>query len=117
MTNRILLIILALLALLVFSGCIRSRVVVTSEPNNADIRMNEVYRGRTPITIPFTWYWFYDFEVSKPGFDPMKSRERFRTPFWFYMPLDLFCEAMPFNIYDTKRLHYTLTPSLEEPAK
>ena len=94
-----------------FTGCIRSRVIVTSQPSGADITMNGVYRGQTPITIPFGWYWFYDFEVEKEGFQKLESRERFKAPVWFYIPFDLFLEAMPFRIYDTKRLNYSLVPS------
>ena len=91
-------------------GCIRSRVVVTSEPTGADITVNGTYRGRTPITIPFGWYWYYDFEVDKEGYEPLKARERFRAPVWFYIPFDLIMEAIPLRIYDTKHRHYPLIP-------
>mgnify|MGYP006279752949 FL=1 len=112
--KRILLFAVILILISIVSGCIRSRVVVTSEPSGADLTMNNTYRGRTPLTIPFAWYWYYDFEVEKEGYRRLESRERFKAPVWFWMPFDLVCEAMPFNIYDTKRLHYSLTPSVEE---
>jgi hypothetical protein len=91
-------------------GCIRSRVVVTSQPSGADITINNVYRGRTPITVPFGWYWYYDFVIEKEGFQKIKAQERFHTPFWCWMPLDLVMEAIPLYFYDTKHLKYNLKP-------
>ncbi len=95
---------------LVSAGCIRSRVVVTSEPTDADITVNGNYRGRTPITIPFGWYWYYDFKVEKEEYKPLTARERFHAPVWFYIPFDLIMEAIPLRIYDTKYRHYVLVP-------
>jgi len=47
-----------LLGALAASGCIRSRIIVTSDPPGADVTMNGLHRGRTPIEIPFIWYWY-----------------------------------------------------------
>ncbi len=99
---------LLLAAAMLLAGCIRSRVVVTSDPPGADVTMNKVYRGRTPITIPFTWYWYYDFKIQKEGYREVIARERFRTPPWFIIPFDLIMEAMPFHINDVRYRHYSL---------
>ncbi len=99
-----------LLALVMLTGCIRSRVIITSEPPGADVTFKRTYRGRTPITIPIIWYWFYEIKLEKEGYETIETRERFHAPVWFYMPLDLIAEAMPFPIYDTKRLDYTMIP-------
>ena len=102
------------LALILLWGCIRSRVVVTSDPTGADVTMNNVYRGRTPITIQFAWYWYYDFKVEKEGFRPVTARERFHAPPWFYIPFDLVMEVMPFRISDVRYRHYSLTQAENE---
>ena len=106
---------LALLAGLALglSGCIRSRMIITSEPPRADISVNEVRRGLTPIEIPFIWYWYYDVVVTKPGYQTMTVRENLHTPPWIYIPFDLFMEIMPFPIYDTHVRHYILKPTEE----
>lgn len=96
------------------SGCIRSRVIITSDPPGAEVKFNNVPRGRTPITIPFIWYWYYDVELEKEGYEKIVTKERFRAPVWFYIPFDFFMEALPFPIYDTKYRHYVLTPKKEE---
>ena len=108
--RKICLLFIVLFLVTTLSSCIRSRVVVRSTPSEAHVTMNDAYRGKTPITIPFGWYWFYDFEVEKEGYQTLESRERFRAPVWFYIPFDLVMEIMPFRIYDTKELDYVLVP-------
>lgn len=110
---KIIVAIITILLLVFLSGCIRSRVIITSEPPGADVTFKNTYRGRTPITIPIIWYWYYDIEIEKEGFEKIHTVERFHAPVWFYVPFDLIMEAMPFPIYDTKYRHYVLTP-LEE---
>ncbi len=91
------------------SGCIRSRVIVTSEPPGADVTLNGLHRGRTPIEIPFIWYWYYDFELTEEGYEPLVARERFHAPVYAaFPPLDLLSEAAPVVFRDTRRRHYTL---------
>jgi len=102
------------LCMALFSGCLRSRVIVTSEPPGADVTINNTYRGRTPVTVPFGWYWYYDFNLEKEGYQSLEARERFHTPIWCWMPLDLVAEATPLLLYDTKHRHYVLKP-LESP--
>ncbi len=99
---------LLLAAASILAGCIRSRVIVTSDPTGADVSMNGVYRGKTPVEIPFAWYWYYDFTLRKDGYEPVSVRERFKAPVYFWVPFDVVAEAMPFPIYDTKRRHYVM---------
>lgn len=107
---------------LMTSGCLRSRVVITSEPSDAEIVWRGEPYGATPVEIPFIWYWYYDYEISKPGYEKIEMIERFRTPPWAIFPLDLFLEILPVPITDTRRRHYILKPiddvvgDLEEPA-
>lgn len=112
--------ILAKLALVValvapLTGCIRSRVTITSEPAGAEVFWRGERRGPTPITIPFEWYWHYDYRLEKEGFEPVEVVDRFRTPPWFLMPLDLLMELVPVPIPDNRRRHYVLKPAERTP--
>lgn len=98
------------LALALATGCIRSRVRITSEPNGAEVLWRGQPRGVTPITIPFIWYWYYDLALEKPGYQRLKTTERFRTPPWLLFPTDLLAEMLPLPIPDTRHRHYTLEP-------
>ena len=97
------------------SGCIRSRVTITSEPPHAEVVWLGEHRGVTPITIPFEWYWHYDIALEKEGYEKFEVIERFRTPPWFLMPLDLIAELIPIPIPDHRRRHYVLKPKAEDP--
>jgi hypothetical protein len=96
-------------------GCIRSRVTITSEPSQAEVVWLGENRGVTPITIPFEWYWHYDIALQKEGYEKFEVIERFRTPPWFLMPLDLFAELIPIPIPDHRRRHYVLKPKAADP--
>ncbi len=98
---------LSLLALMA-AGCIRSRVVITSEPNQAEVTFNGRPRGATPIEIPIIWYWYYDVKVEKEGYESIQVIERFRTRPWFLMPMDLVAEIIPVPIPDVRHRHYIL---------
>jgi len=91
-----------------FAGCIRTRVIIDTTPPNAKVTFNDVYRGKSPIEIPFTYYWYYKVKVEKEGYKPIEKIERFYAPPWFYMPFDLFMEAIPFPIHDTHQRFYVL---------
>lgn len=95
------------------SGCIRSRVLITSEPSGAEVQWRGEHRGPTPIEIPFKWYWHYDYSLEKEGYEKVEILERLRTPPWFLMPVDLFAEMIPFPFSDRRERHYVLDP-LEE---
>lgn len=96
------------------TGCIRSRVTITSEPSQAEVVWRGEHRGVTPITIPFIWYWYQDFTIEKDGYEKMEVVERLRTPPWFLMPLDLFMEIIPIPIPDERERHYVLKKKEEE---
>lgn len=102
-----------LIGLSSLTGCIRSRVILTSEPSGAEVIWRGQPYGATPVTIPFIWYWYYDIALEKPGYKRLEATERFRTPPWFLMPLDVFMEIIPVPIPDTRERHYVLQPSGE----
>ncbi len=92
----------------VLSSCVRSKVIVTSDPTDAVVTMNGVPLGETPVEHPFTWYWYYDFIATKEGYQAAGTRERFHAPPWLWPGFDLVMEMMPFYVTDTKRVHLVL---------
>ena len=111
-----LIICVSLIALiLAFSSCIKQRMIIMSDPPQAKVTVNRTSYGETTQEIPFLWYWFYDITLEKEGYKTIEKRERIRAPFYFWMPLDLFWELMPFNVYDTREFFYILEK--EEPGE
>lgn len=102
-----------LLLAMSLTGCIRSRVMLTSEPSGAEVTWRGDYRGVTPIEIPIIWYWYYDYSLEKEGYVPIEKVERFRTPPWFLLPVDLVAEVIPFPFPDRRERHYVLEEETE----
>ena len=76
------------------------------------VRLNDQEVGRSPVTVPFTWYGDYDVVIRKQGFETLKTHHRLRAPWYQWPIIDLFAEAfVPFTIHDRRELPiYTLTP-------
>lgn len=96
--------------LLMCAGCLRSRLIVTTDPPGATVKVQQVARGKSPVTVPFIWYWYYDIDIEKEGYQPLHKVEYLRTPPYAYFPLDFIVELLPVPITDTRKRHYTLTP-------
>lgn len=45
------------------SGCVERKITVISNPEGALLTLNDVEVGRTPVTVPFTWYGDYDVQI------------------------------------------------------
>lgn len=93
------------------AGCIRSRVHINSNPQGANVTLNQQPYGPTPVDIPFIWYWYYDIKLEKEGYATIEDEQKFKTPIWAFPPLDLFAEALPFPIPDNRHLDYQLQPA------
>lgn len=107
---RCLLLITLTASAVLFGACIRSRLIVTTEPPGATVTFHHEERGDTPISIPFIWYWYYEVKVEKPGYKPLAEVEFLAPRPWLVMPLDLVMEILPIPIIDNHRRHYVLEP-------
>lgn len=56
---------LPLLALALWlTGCIERTITITSEPSGSLVHLNDEEVGRTPLTVPFTFYGVYDVRLE-----------------------------------------------------
>jgi len=101
----------ALLIIILFmsvSGCLIQRLSIVSDPPGAKIIFNRQYVGDSPQMVPFKWYWYNDIVLKKEGYKTLKVNERIKAPFYLWIPFDFFVQILPFKIYDTRYLYYTL---------
>jgi hypothetical protein len=107
------LIVLAL-GTVVFPGCIRRTISIDSEPRGAIVWLNDEEVGRTPVTVPFTFYGTYDVRLEKEEFATVQGKRQAKGPWWEAPGPDLLVEALPWTTRVDLQWFYTLSPA--EPA-
>ena len=90
------------------TGAVRKVATITSEPCGAKVWINNVYRGKTPVEIPYNWNWYYDIRIEKEGYETMCTRERFYAPVKHWIPFDFVAEVLPVNSDEPQWRNYTL---------
>lgn len=87
--------VLALAGTVCVGGCVQRTITVTSEPTGALVHLNDEEVGRTPVTVPFTWYGTYDVRLERQGYAPLWTQAEAAAPWWEYPGPDLVAEAIP----------------------
>ena len=85
-------------------------MTITSEPEGARVFVSDVEKGRTPLTIPFTWYGDYDIilRYEEKGYKTCKTHATIMPPVYEIPPFDLLSEIAPWRYRDHRYLHFTL---------
>jgi len=91
------------------SGCVEREMTITSEPEGALVMVSSVEKGRTPLTMSFTWYGDYDIIVSMDGYETLKAHRNILPPWYEVPPLDFFSQLAPWTYHDRRYLHFVLS--------
>jgi hypothetical protein len=86
-----------LLAALALTGCygqVQRTITIESEPPGARCWLNDNEIGRTPVTVPFTWYGTYGVRLENPGYEPLVTTAKVSAPYYQWIPLDLAFETV-----------------------
>lgn len=107
--------VLAMAALLAAgAGCVERKLTITSEPPGAIVSISDVEVGRTPVTIPFTWYGDYEVILRREGgYETLKTHADIKMPLYEVPPFDLMSELAPWTYKDHRYLHYSLKRAAE----
>jgi hypothetical protein len=82
---------------LAVAGCygqVQRTLTIDSEPQGALCWLNENEVGRTPCTVPFTWYGTYGVRLEAPGYEPLVSTASVHAPPYQWIPVDLAFETL-----------------------
>ncbi len=104
--NRIGILVLVLAACM--GGCLERKMHITSEPEGALVIISDVERGRTPLTLPFTWYGDYDIMLRRDGYETLVAHAKLTPPAHEVVPFDLFAEIAPWTFRDDRYLHFKM---------
>ncbi len=110
MSSRKFCLVCVLLAAL--TGCVQRDMTITSTPEGALVRISDREVGRTPVTIPFTWYGDYEIILRLDGHETRFTHANIVRPWYEVPPVDLFSELAPWTYHDKRYLHFTLEPKV-----
>jgi len=103
---------LAALAMTV-GGCygqVNRSLTIESEPEGAVCWLNDNEVGRTPLTVPFTWYGTYGVRLEAPGYEPLVAEAKVGAPVYEWLGLDLLFETVvPGTRHDRHVFRYALS--------
>lgn len=102
------LIAIALLGAAACCGCVEREMTITSEPAGALVFVSDREVGRTPVTVPFTWYGDYDVILRRDGYKTLKTHAEINAPWYEVPPLDLLSHIAPWTYHDRRFLSYPL---------
>jgi hypothetical protein len=108
----------AVLGLLVLGGCVERELTIRSQPAGAVVYVSDVEVGRTPVTVPFTYYGDYDIILRKDGYETLKTHAKLCAPWYEVPPLDFFSEIAPWTYRDKRYVSFDLEEqTLAEPEQ
>jgi hypothetical protein len=107
-------------------GCVERKIVIGSDPAGALVMLNDVEVGRTPVTVPFTWYGDYDVRlrleknVGTPEKPVIKryylhTHKKTETPWFETIGVDLLAELLPVPFVDEQVWAFPV-PEVVEPT-
>ena len=97
-------------AALTLCGCVERTFTITSEPEGALVYMSSVEVGRTPVTIPFTWYADYDIVLRHADYQTLKTHHKIKPPIYDVPPLDLLSAIAPWTYHVRRAAHFKMVP-------
>ncbi|MCK4601867.1 MAG: PEGA domain-containing protein [Phycisphaerae bacterium] len=99
---------MTLLVSAALAGCVDRKMTITSQPEGALVFVSDKEVGRTPLTMPFTWYGDYDIILRLEDYETLKTHANINAPIYEIPPFDLLSHLAPWTYHDHRYLHYKL---------
>ena len=99
---------LLLLSGAIVGGCVERELTINTSPQGALVIISDVEVGRTPLTMPFTWYGDYELIIRKDGYKTLNTHEPINPPIYEIPPLDLLSAIAPWTYRDQREFYYEL---------
>lgn len=101
-----------------FSGCVRRRLTVRTNPPGAMLYVDRQPIGMTPVSTRFTYYGTRHFEVIKDGYRTEKFLRRFNPPWYEWPGLAFVSETFwPFEQRDERIVDVQMSPDPVVPVE
>ena len=84
-------------------------MIITTDPPQALVFLNDQEVGRSEVTTDFLWYGDYGVTVRKEGYQTLQTNWEVEAPWYQWIPMDFFFEVLwPGRLHDVRRAHFTL---------
>lgn len=94
-------------------GCVQRTITVTSQPEGALVYLNDEEVGRTPLTVPFTFYGVYDVRLVHEASQTLNTTREAKAP-WYDQPgVDFVSEVLPVDAEVDLVWHFDLQPRVD----
>lgn len=101
-------ILLGVLLLALTAGCMRQKMVITSEPSGARVVVNDEFVGTTPYEMDVMHIGVFRIRLEKDGYYPMNVKEPYPAKPHQKIPFDLAAHAGPWTIQEEREFHYVM---------
>jgi hypothetical protein len=94
-------------------GCnsVQRRFVVRSTPPGAEVYIDKQFIGRSPVSVPFTYYGTRQIQLEKDGYKTVQIEQNFKPRWYGRFPISLIAENFwPREIRDERVMDFELTP-------
>ena len=99
------------LLLIGLAACVERTITVRTDPPGALVTVNEMEKGRTPLTFPFMWYGRYRVLVEHPQYETLETSRAVPMPIYQWPGIDLVCEVLlPYKFHNHHDWDFTLSP-------
>jgi len=107
---------IVVVAMLCFTGCVRRRMTIRTDPPGAMVYVDDYEIGTTPVSTNFTYYGTRKIRIVKEGYETLTFLQPIPTPWYEIPPLDFFSEnLLPGELRDRRTLYYRLRPQVAVP--
>jgi hypothetical protein len=104
------LVIIGLLIVSVFGGCVRRKMTVGGTPG-ATVYLDRKEIGRTPFSTDFDHYGKREFRIVKQGYETKTELIHVRAPWYQWVGIDFVSEVLlPGKLTDHKHYEFELQP-------
>jgi len=98
-------------------GCVERKLTIKTEPEQALVVLNDEEIGISPVTVSFNWYGDYRVEISKAGYETLKTHRELKAPLHDKFPFDFVAQILnPKRVVDEYEWSFELKP-LQLPAR
>ena len=75
-------------------GCVERTITINTEPQGAQVILNDEEIGISPVTVAFEWYGDYNVTIRKDGFETLKTHRNLKAPWYDAFPFDFFAGVL-----------------------